>query len=449
MTVRRDGIDLSHYQGGDLDFHAARRAGVLFVSHKTTEALDPKYVDAFYTRRRREVADAGMLFGGYHFARPGQSGGAAQAQWFLRHATPGDGDLWPMLDLEDDDGLNTAQLTAWVDDWVTVMRREVGCVGFIYTQYDLDDDFAAPLWRARYSDAMSLPTVPKPWRHWTVWQWSNGEYPHTPLNLTPGIGHVDANMMHTTMPAKLLERFTLGGPKPKPKPEPNVPNAYDRISSRGVTLNRRTDAMLTEMERRLGYPLSVTQGSYHAGFNPSGGTHDGGGAVDLANYDWENKVRVGRDVGFAIWHRTADQGDWNDHLHGIAIGDKELSSAAADQVDDYYAHKDGLYYHRPDNTPHPDPIPVFDYAAWMKEDDMQDADFEKIAAIVADKLAPLEKAVATFRANEMKRDTAEAERDSGRDAILDTIMAALAEPTTAEKLERARAQLKRLRDAAA
>jgi hypothetical protein len=77
-------------------------------------------------------------------------------------------------------------------------------------------------------------------------------------------------------------------------------HAYEKQQVQGHTLNNRTVAMLTDVESRLGYDLTVLQGSYNAGgVSQSAGTHDGGGAVDLAPYDWKNKVAALRRVGFA------------------------------------------------------------------------------------------------------------------------------------------------------
>lgn len=142
---------------------------------------------------------------------------------------------------------------------------------------------------------------------------------------------------------------------------------YSRTTHDGDVVNWRTHAMLLEAEERLGYNLTVVQGSYHEGVGASAGTHDGGGAVDLTAADWAKKVRVLRRVGFAAWHRTAIPGTWGEHVHAIAIGDKEMSDAAARQVQQYHNHTDGLAGAGPDDFPyHPNDV-LFDYAAWQKE----------------------------------------------------------------------------------
>jgi hypothetical protein len=137
---------------------------------------------------------------------------------------------------------------------------------------------------------------------------------------------------------------------------------YEHVTFRGHTVDRYTMAALLECERRLGYELTVLQGSYNAGgVGASSGTHDGGGAVDLAPFEADRKVKVAREVGFAAWHRLPSQGKWVEHVHMILVGDQKMSAAAADQVTDYRNGRNGLANHLPDPTPRPNPIPMFNY----------------------------------------------------------------------------------------
>lgn len=128
----------------------------------------------------------------------------------------------------------------------------------------------------------------------------------------------------------------------------------------GKTLNQRTADMLSRAEARLGENLYVVQGSYNTGVSQSAGTHDGGGAIDVSPTSNPSAVvKALRDSGFAAWHRTANQGDWAEHIHAIAIGDPELSSGARAQVAEYYAGYDGLAGSGRDTGYRPDPIPVW------------------------------------------------------------------------------------------
>lgn len=132
---------------------------------------------------------------------------------------------------------------------------------------------------------------------------------------------------------------------------------YDLTTHDGKTVDWLTHAALLECEKRLGYTLTIVQGSYHKGVSASAGTHDGGGVVDLAPYDWERKVQVLRRVGFAAWHRPAIPGLWGEHIHAVLIGNAKLAPTAAAQVTDYQNHRDGLATHGYDDFPnHPDGV---------------------------------------------------------------------------------------------
>ena len=127
---------------------------------------------------------------------------------------------------------------------------------------------------------------------------------------------------------------------------------YERVTFRGRTVNRWTAQALAEAERRLGYELTITQGSYNSGrVGASAGTHDGGGVVDLAAYDQARKVRVLREVGFAAWRRTPSQGPWPEHIHAVLIGCGDLAPSAARQVASYKAGRNGLGNNGRDDGP--------------------------------------------------------------------------------------------------
>jgi len=138
-----------------------------------------------------------------------------------------------------------------------------------------------------------------------------------------------------------------------PTPEPagcrKPPEDYTRVQGSGWTINQRTLAMLTHARELYGGELeitgyAITQGSYNDSVAASFGTHLGGGAVDLSvlrrgTYtvlwdDAERLVRALRAAGFAAWLREYGElyPDSPVHIHAIAIGDQELSTAAEDQL---------------------------------------------------------------------------------------------------------------------
>lgn len=134
-----------------------------------------------------------------------------------------------------------------------------------------------------------------------------------------------------------------------------VPGA--RVSTGGFVINARTQSMLGEAKRLLGRDLTLDQGSYNPGGDPTSvGTHDGGGVVDISVKGMDAATRTAaaralRRVGFAAWVRSPQQGDWPWHIHAVAISDTSLSIQAQHQIGDYYLGLNGLAGRGPDDGP--------------------------------------------------------------------------------------------------
>lgn len=137
------------------------------------------------------------------------------------------------------------------------------------------------------------------------------------------------------------------------EPKPN----YKHLPFRGHIANGRTIEMVNQAEtwaKKKGVPTGwpLFQGSYHSGTDDSAGTHDGGGALDFNTAGKSAKeirtmVEGLRRAGFAAWHRAEPAWD-DDHIHVIAIGDRDLASGARTQVREYFAGGDGLSGSAPD-----------------------------------------------------------------------------------------------------
>ncbi|HLO17940.1 MAG TPA: hypothetical protein VK206_24130 [Anaerolineales bacterium] len=159
-----------------------------------------------------------------------------------------------------------------------------------------------------------------------------------------------ATATETRVPPTLTATQT---PTSTSTPEPigcrKPPEDYTRIEVNGWTISQRTLAMLAHAQELYGGELeitghAITQGSYHDNGAFSFGTHLGGGAVDLSvmrrgTYtvlwdDVEPLIRALRVAGFAAWLREYGEvyKDSPVHIHAIAIGDRELSAAAEDQL---------------------------------------------------------------------------------------------------------------------
>lgn len=130
---------------------------------------------------------------------------------------------------------------------------------------------------------------------------------------------------------------------------------YSLVEINGMLINQRTYEMLQNAQILYGGELQLTsyhltQGSYSNAVSASFGTHNGGGAVDLSviqygTYkvlfdDIEPLIHALRIAGFAAWLRDFDELYPGSpvHIHAIAIGDRDLSEAAKDQLDGTYGY---------------------------------------------------------------------------------------------------------------
>jgi tetratricopeptide (TPR) repeat protein len=155
------------------------------------------------------------------------------------------------------------------------------------------------------------------------------------------------------------------------------PEDYTQQQLGYATFNRRTLAMLDQAQRTydglrpegpVHFRQLITQGSYNAGeVAASFGTHDAGGAVDIAvrsPVDWSvmedeipYMIEALRVAGFAAWLRDTGSLYANSpiHIHAIAVGDAELSDAARLQIDGERGYLRGYNGLPEDYAPQPIP----------------------------------------------------------------------------------------------
>ena len=166
--------------------------------------------------------------------------------------------------------------------------------------------------------------------------------------------------MRTTLQAAVVAKTKAHPAAPKPSSWANAPapkSDYRRVQYHGVTMNVRTRELLQRAEkisRSLGGPSSfaLSQGSYHKGVGASAGTHDGGGAMDVRINGYskataDKMVKAMRMAGFAAWRRGVNDG-LPPHIHAEAIGDRQETQVAKNQVHEYFRGGDGLKGNRRD-----------------------------------------------------------------------------------------------------
>lgn len=175
-----------------------------------------------------------------------------------------------------------------------------------------------------------------------------------PLTSTPAGDVSLESPTWTTAPGQSLTQPPT--PLPTPKPvfyEPagcwQPPEDYTRVQINGHIINARTYAMLQQAAMLFGGEIDVAgsaiiQGSYTESSEDSLGIHLGGGVVDISvmrlNTEFilyseiEPLIRALRTVGFAAWLREdGEEGSESTiYIHAVAIGDKDLSEAAMEQI---------------------------------------------------------------------------------------------------------------------
>ena len=190
--TRRAGIDISSRQG-NVNWSAVA-PHVDFSIAKATEGT--YYANPYYQGQNSGAANHGIIHGAYHFAIPDNSGGAAQADFFVAHGgnrTAGTKTLPGALDIEYNPygrecyGLSQGQMRTWIRDFADEYAFDTGVFPLIYTTADwwntctgdllgLGATNAAfgltdPLWLASYSS--SAGSLPAGYLSYAFWQYAD------------------------------------------------------------------------------------------------------------------------------------------------------------------------------------------------------------------------------------------------------------------------------------
>ena len=201
------GIDISHHQG-KINWKKLKDKGLIdgypirFVMIKATEGasrIDANFRSNFYNAREH-----GFTRGAYHFYSV-HSPAKAQAEFFIRHVKLENGDLSPVLDVENKPKNQTdEEFHKSIKLWLNMVESHYGVKPIIYTYYKfkkrhLDDDFfdQYPYWIAHY-----YVEKVEYQGEWKFWQ-------HTDAGRLPGIkGNVDFNIYNGSFYD--LRKMTIG-----------------------------------------------------------------------------------------------------------------------------------------------------------------------------------------------------------------------------------------------
>ncbi|MEP6594962.1 MAG: GH25 family lysozyme [Ginsengibacter sp.] len=167
------GIDVSHYQKvidwSNVKEMQAKNIRIGFVFIKATEGIGK--VDADFRRNWLKTNEEKITKGAYHYFIAGKSSNA-QAQNFIDIVKLEKGDLPPVLDIEQANGVEINDIRAGVKNWLNKIEQHYKITPIIYTNIDfyknyLNETFDKyPFWIAHYLQ----PVRPRLNRKWIFWQ---------------------------------------------------------------------------------------------------------------------------------------------------------------------------------------------------------------------------------------------------------------------------------------
>ena len=172
------GIDVSWYQG-NIDWKKVTKmedddVKVNFSFIKATEGV--LLPDPNFQRNWKGAEKAGIIRGAYHYFKPNKSG-YWQARFFLQTVSFNNGDMLPVVDIEERGKKSRAEFQANLKSFLTEVEKAIGEKPIIYTGYKFYEDNLAgdfdgyPLWIAHYYRSKLRPLSGK--AKWDFWQHSD------------------------------------------------------------------------------------------------------------------------------------------------------------------------------------------------------------------------------------------------------------------------------------
>lgn len=200
-------IDVSHWNTIK-SYATLRQAGIVGAIIKSSQGTG--YVDKTFVAHRKAAKEAGMLVGAYHFGDGKDVG--KQVENFLTASSPYE-DLLLCLDFEDNPNGSSTMNLEQAKEFIVKVKEKTGKKVVLYGGsawlrekiVNKRDPLLAecPLWLASYGKKV---VIPAPWKHYWLWQYTDGANGPLPRTL-PGVsGKVDINSYPGT-PAQLRKEW--------------------------------------------------------------------------------------------------------------------------------------------------------------------------------------------------------------------------------------------------
>lgn len=178
-TTTISGIDISKYQGDEIDFLNRQQDQLTFVICKATEGVT--YTDPDFANNWKLTQQKGFVRGCYHFYHCDDNP-VDQANNYLKVVgTLSKNDFPPIVDFEEasiTSSCNKSQIQKNLLQFLSILQQKTGRMPLLYTDPNTgnsqltDTAFAKyRLWIADYNKGVS-PIMPATWKNktWTIWQ---------------------------------------------------------------------------------------------------------------------------------------------------------------------------------------------------------------------------------------------------------------------------------------
>jgi lysozyme len=166
------GIDVSRYQSiiawEEVKAMRVRNVQIGFAFIKATEGVGD--TDPQFRRNWKKARSNDLVRGAYHFFIASKDG-KVQAQNFIKRVDLQSGDLPPVIDVEQRNGVSVEQLKRELRKWLETVKNYYGVTPIIYTNVDFYDQYLGsefdkyPLWAAHYYEE-EQPRIKRDWLFW-------------------------------------------------------------------------------------------------------------------------------------------------------------------------------------------------------------------------------------------------------------------------------------------
>ncbi|MGB8194253.1 MAG: GH25 family lysozyme [Chitinophagaceae bacterium] len=183
------GIDISKYQGDEIEFISSKNDTLTFVICKATEGLTGK--DPDFNTNWNTIDQKGFIRGAYHFYHCGDDP-VKQAAHFISVVQAFEaGDFPPIVDFEEtsiDKGCTMAQIQSNLLTFLKQVQEKTGRRPLIYTDHNIGGKYLTnaafkdyPLFIADYRKGNAPAALPGAWKDmpWTLWQKSESYVVHS------------------------------------------------------------------------------------------------------------------------------------------------------------------------------------------------------------------------------------------------------------------------------